>query len=68
VELNSALAYQNYSCGLSLEIDTDLVKVSAAKEMDLQLGDELNFFYLSTELLPSDGKWHAVLRATEPLA
>ncbi|KAK5079591.1 hypothetical protein LTR70_009272 [Exophiala xenobiotica] len=36
VELNSALVYMNHSCRPSLEIDTDLMEVRAAKDRDLQ--------------------------------
>lgn len=49
VELNSALVYMNHSCRPSLEIDTGLMEVRVAKDRDLQIGDELTFFYPSTE-------------------
>jgi len=49
VELNSALVYLNHSCRPSLEIDTDLMEVRVAKDRELQIGDELTFFYPSTE-------------------
>lgn len=49
VELNSALVYLNHSCSPSLEIDTDMMEVRVAKGKDLKVGDELTFFYPSTE-------------------
>lgn len=49
VELNSALMYMNHSCAPSLEIDTDMMEVRVSKERDLKIGDELSFFYPSTE-------------------
>ena len=49
VELNSALLYMNHSCRPSLEVDADLMEVRVTKDRDLQVGDELTFFYPSTE-------------------
>jgi len=49
VELNSALVFMNHSCVPSVEIDTDLMEVRVAKNQNLQVGDELTFFYPSTE-------------------
>lgn len=49
VELNSALVYMNHSCRPSVEIDTDLMEVRVAKDRELKIGDELTFFYPSTE-------------------
>lgn len=49
IELNSALMYMNHSCDPSLEIDTDMMEVRVSKARDLKIGDELSFFYPSTE-------------------
>lgn len=49
IELNSALVYMNHSCDPSLEIDTDMMEVRVSKTRDLKVGEELNFFYPSTE-------------------
>lgn len=49
IELNSALVYMNHSCNPSLEIDTDMMEVRVSKKKDLKVGDELDFFYPSTE-------------------
>lgn len=49
VELNSALMYLNHSCSPSLEIDTDMLEVRVSKDRSLKVGDELSFFYPSTE-------------------
>lgn len=49
VDLNSALMYMNHSCDPSLEIDTDMMEVRVTKGRELKIGEELNFFYPSTE-------------------
>ncbi|KAL1304939.1 hypothetical protein AAFC00_003851 [Neodothiora populina] len=49
IELNSALLYLNHSCSPSLEIDTEKMEVRVVKDRDLNEGDELSFFYPSTE-------------------
>ncbi|KAJ9652388.1 hypothetical protein H2198_008357 [Neophaeococcomyces mojaviensis] len=49
VELNSALLYMNHSCIPSLELDTSRMEVRVSRTRDLKFGDELNFFYPSTE-------------------
>lgn len=49
MELNSALMYMNHSCAPSLEIDTDMMEIRVSKTRDLKAGDELSFFYPSTE-------------------
>ncbi|ORY95754.1 hypothetical protein BCR43DRAFT_493543 [Syncephalastrum racemosum] len=47
VELNSDLYFMNHSCDPSAHMDVDNKCVSALK--DLKVGDEINFFYPSTE-------------------
>ncbi|KAF2226428.1 hypothetical protein BDZ85DRAFT_256149 [Elsinoe ampelina] len=49
IELNSALLYMNHSCAPSLEIDVKSMEVKVARNRDLSKGDELSFFYPSTE-------------------
>ena len=49
IELNSALLYMNHSCSPSLEIHTDEMVVRVARDRDLSAGDDLTFFYPSTE-------------------
>ncbi|PVI02840.1 hypothetical protein DM02DRAFT_279777 [Periconia macrospinosa] len=51
VELNSDLLYVNHSCRPSLEYDMEKweVRVSRKLEEGLKAGDELTFFYPSTE-------------------
>ncbi|KAF2157496.1 hypothetical protein K461DRAFT_325871 [Myriangium duriaei CBS 260.36] len=49
IELNSALLYMNHSCAPSLEIDTKAGVVRVARNRDLKVGDDLTFFYPSTE-------------------
>lgn len=49
IELNSALVYLNHSCVPTMEIDTTKMEVRVARNRDLQVGDELSFFYPSTE-------------------
>jgi len=49
LELNSALLYLNHSCIPSLEVDTTSMEVRVSRSRDLKVGDELNFFYPSTE-------------------
>ncbi|KAJ3055704.1 hypothetical protein HK097_009671, partial [Rhizophlyctis rosea] len=47
IELASELVYMNHSCDPSVHVDTTEMKVVA--ERDLQPGDEISFFYPSTE-------------------
>lgn len=47
VELNSDLVYMNHSCDPSTHMDVDRMVVVAIK--DIKAGDELTFFYPSTE-------------------
>ncbi|ORZ34912.1 hypothetical protein BCR44DRAFT_1137424 [Catenaria anguillulae PL171] len=47
VELNSDLVYMNHSCGPSCVFDTDAMVVRATR--DLVAGDEMTFFYPSSE-------------------
>jgi len=49
MELNSALLYMNHSCNPSLEVDVQEMVVRVARGRDLEKGDELTFFYPSTE-------------------
>lgn len=49
IELNSALLYMNHSCAPSLEVDTAAMVVRVARDHDLQVGDDLTFFYPSSE-------------------
>ncbi len=47
IELNSELVYMNHSCDPSVRIDCSTITIVALK--DLQAGDEVTFFYPSTE-------------------
>ncbi|KAI8092824.1 uncharacterized protein BX664DRAFT_277370 [Halteromyces radiatus] len=47
VELNSDLVFMNHSCDPSVHLDVDRMAIVALK--DLKAGDELTFFYPSTE-------------------
>ncbi|KAJ3036110.1 hypothetical protein HDV00_003086 [Rhizophlyctis rosea] len=47
IELRSELVYMNHSCDPSVHIDTTMMAVVAGR--DLQSGDEICFFYPSTE-------------------
>ncbi|KNE66063.1 hypothetical protein AMAG_10326 [Allomyces macrogynus ATCC 38327] len=47
IELNSDLVYMNHSCNPSASMDTDQMAVVATR--DLAAGDELTFFYPSSE-------------------
>ncbi|KAI7850956.1 hypothetical protein BDC45DRAFT_516834 [Circinella umbellata] len=47
IELNSDLVFMNHSCDPSTHMDTDGMAVRALK--DIKTGDELTFFYPSTE-------------------
>ncbi|GAN06880.1 conserved hypothetical protein [Mucor ambiguus] len=47
IELNSDLVFMNHSCDPSTLMDVDRMVVSATR--DLAAGDELTFFYPSTE-------------------
>jgi hypothetical protein len=47
IELNSDLVFMNHSCNPSTLMDVDRMVVSATR--DLAAGDELTFFYPSTE-------------------
>ncbi|PNS15775.1 Histone-lysine N-methyltransferase, H3 lysine-4 specific [Sphaceloma murrayae] len=49
IELNSALLYMNHSCDPSLEINVKSMEIRVARGKDLKQGDELSFFYPSTE-------------------
>lgn len=49
IELNSALLYINHSCQPSLEIDTARMEVRVARDRDLKVGDDLTYFYPSSE-------------------
>ncbi|KAF1912160.1 hypothetical protein BDU57DRAFT_523559 [Ampelomyces quisqualis] len=51
IELNCDLVYINHSCRPSLVFDMQRWEVRVSSERDLQEGDELTFFYPSTE-------WH----------
>ncbi|KAJ3167711.1 hypothetical protein HDU88_002158 [Geranomyces variabilis] len=47
IELNSELVFMNHSCDPSANIETETMHVVAAR--DLKEGDELTFFYPSSE-------------------
>jgi hypothetical protein len=51
VELNSDLVYINHSCAPSLEFDIEMMEIRVAhdREGGIKEGDELTFFYPSTE-------------------
>ncbi|KAI0168710.1 putative galactose-proton symport [Pestalotiopsis sp. NC0098] len=49
IELCSDLVYCNHSCSPSLEFDMSTLEVRAARDRPLSAGDELTFFYPSTE-------------------
>lgn len=51
INLNSDLLYCNHSCAPSLEFDVapDRMEVRVSRYRDLQVGDDLTFFYPSTE-------------------
>jgi len=49
LELNSALLYMNHSCNPLLEVDVKEMVVRVSRERDLKAGDDLTFFYPSTE-------------------
>ena len=49
VELNSDLVFINHSCTPSLEFDMARFEIRVVKERALREGDELSFFYPSTE-------------------
>lgn len=49
IELNSGLLYINHSCQPVLEVDTTKMEVRVANNRDLKAGDDLSFFYPSTE-------------------
>lgn len=49
IELNSGLLYVNHSCQPTLEFDTTKMEVRVARDRDLKAGDDLSFFYPSTE-------------------
>jgi hypothetical protein len=53
IELNSELVYLNHSCDPSIRIDVEKMQVVALK--DLNVGDEMTFFYPSTEFDMSQG-------------
>ncbi|KAI9143672.1 hypothetical protein BKA69DRAFT_1018252, partial [Paraphysoderma sedebokerense] len=47
IELNSDLVYMNHNCDPSVQIDCNELKIVAARDLDE--GDEITFFYPSTE-------------------
>ncbi|KAL8934674.1 MAG: hypothetical protein Q9216_005785 [Gyalolechia sp. 2 TL-2023] len=49
IELNSDLVFINHSCQPSLEFDMERFEVRVVKDRPLREGDELTFFYPSTE-------------------
>ncbi|KAA8651028.1 hypothetical protein EYZ11_011317 [Aspergillus tanneri] len=49
IELNSDLVYCNHSCSPTLEFDMAKCEVRVAAKRPLFVGDELTFFYPSTE-------------------
>jgi hypothetical protein len=51
IELNSDLVYVNHSCSPSLEFDIGKMEVRVARDREggLKVGDELTFFYPSSE-------------------
>ncbi|KAE8417294.1 hypothetical protein BDV36DRAFT_296322 [Aspergillus pseudocaelatus] len=49
IELCSDLVYCNHSCSPSLEFDMSTFEVRVARDRPLSVGDELTFFYPSTE-------------------
>ncbi|GAM82284.1 hypothetical protein ANO11243_002630 [Dothideomycetidae sp. 11243] len=66
IELNSALLYMNHSCAPSLEIDTAEMAVRVAGNRDLSVGDDLTFFYPSTEW-EFDNPFHCLCRSKDCL-
>lgn len=49
IELNSDLVYCNHSCQPSLVFDMEKFQVRVADDRPIEIGDELTFFYPSTE-------------------
>lgn len=49
IELCSDLVYCNHSCSPSIEFDMSTLEVRVARDRPLRVGDELTFFYPSTE-------------------
>lgn len=49
IELCSDLVYCNHSCSPSLEFDMSTFEVRVSRDRPLEVGDELTFFYPSTE-------------------
>ena len=49
IELNSDLMYCNHSCQPSLVFDMENLQVRVADDRPIEVGDELTFFYPSTE-------------------
>lgn len=49
IELCSDLVYCNHSCSPSLEFDMSAFEVRVSRDRPLSVGDELTFFYPSTE-------------------
>lgn len=49
IELNSDLVYCNHSCDPSLIFDTAKSEVRVSEQRPLNVGDELNFYYPSSE-------------------
>ncbi|KAL6712899.1 hypothetical protein ACLMJK_009454 [Lecanora helva] len=49
IDLNSDLFYVNHSCAPTLEYDVSKMEVRVSRYRDLCVGDNLSFFYPSTE-------------------
>ncbi|KAI0531983.1 hypothetical protein GGR58DRAFT_206751 [Xylaria digitata] len=49
IDLNSKLVYVNHSCAPTLEWDMERMEVRVSRNRDLKKGDQLSFFYPSTE-------------------
>lgn len=49
IELNSDLVYCNHSCNPSLNFDMGKMEVRVVDDRDLKVGDQLTFFYPSSE-------------------
>jgi hypothetical protein len=50
LDLDSDLLYVNHSCEPTLEFDVTRMEVRVSRDRGLEAGDELTFFYPSTEL------------------
>lgn len=49
IELCSDIVYMNHSCTPSVEFDMSTFEVRVSRDRPLEVGDELTFFYPSTE-------------------